>query len=115
MCIRDSRWPLAPRDRQDQVLGRRTMFITLFEVAILAAATGYLTFAIVAGPSTAKIRAMENLRRGGPSAHAAPAGARPAMSSGKGRNVSTLTKTLVPKGSRTSLEQMPVSYTHLRA
>jgi tight adherence protein C len=81
------------------------MLITLFAVAILAAVTGYFTFAIVAGPSTAKIRAMENLRRGVPSAHA-PAGAHPAMSSGKGRNVSTLTKTLVPKGSRTRLESM---------
>ncbi len=81
------------------------MLITLFAVAILAGATGFLTFAIVAGPSPAKIRAMENLRRGVPGAHPA-AGTHPATSSGKGRNVSTLTKTLVPKGSRTRLEQM---------
>jgi tight adherence protein C len=82
------------------------MPITLFAVAILAAVTGYFTFAIVAGPSTAKVRAMENLRRGVPSAHAAPGGAHPATSSGKSRNVSTLTKTLVPKGSRSRLESM---------
>ncbi|HEY5471877.1 MAG TPA: type II secretion system F family protein [Candidatus Limnocylindrales bacterium] len=80
------------------------MLITLFAVAILAAATGYLTFDIVAGPSAAKVRAMENLRRGTQSK--AAIAAHPATSSGKGRNVSTLSKTLVPKGSRTRLEQM---------
>ena len=80
------------------------MLITLFAVAVFAAATGYFTFAIVAGPSPAKVRAMENLRRGTPSK--AAVAAHPATSSGKGRNVSTLSKTLVPKGSRTRLEQM---------
>jgi len=82
------------------------MFITLFAVAVFAAATGYFTFAIFAGPSAAKVRAMENLRRGTQTSHGAPVGAHPATASGKGRNVSTLTKTLVPKGSRTRLEQM---------
>ena len=82
------------------------MFITLFAVAVFAAATGYFTFAILAGPSAAKVRAMENLRRGTQTSHGAPVSAHPATSSGKGRNVSTLTKTLVPKGSRTRLEQM---------
>jgi tight adherence protein C len=82
------------------------MFITLIAVASLAAATGYLTFAMVAGPSAAKLRAMENLRRGVPTVGTSAGGMRPATSSGKGRNVSTLSKTLVPKGSRTLLEQM---------
>ena len=80
------------------------MLITLLAVATLAAATGYFTFAIVAGPSPAKIRAMENLRRGTQSK--AAVAAHPATSSGKGRNVSTLSKTLVPTGSRTRLEKM---------
>ena len=82
------------------------MFLTYFSVAIIAVATGYFTFAIVAGPSPAKVRALENLRRGVHSAQTAPAGAHPATSSGKGRNVSTLSSTLVPKGSRTRLESM---------
>lgn len=80
------------------------MLITLLAVATLAAATGYFTFAIVAGPSVAKVRAMQNLRRGTP--NKAAAAAHPATSSGKGRNVSTLSATLVPKGSRTRLERM---------
>jgi tight adherence protein C len=82
------------------------MFTTFLAVAVFAAATGYFAFAIVAGPSAAKVRAMENLRRGIPSAHAAPAGAPLATSSGKGRNVSTLSKTLVPKSSRARLDSM---------
>jgi tight adherence protein C len=81
------------------------MFLTLIEVAVLALTCGYLTFAIAAGPSQGKIRAMENLRRGTPVPQAA-ATAHPTTSSGKGRNISTLSKTLVPKGSRTRLEQM---------
>jgi tight adherence protein C len=80
------------------------MLITLLAVATLAAATGYFTFTIVAGPSPAKVRAMENLRRGTQSK--AAVAAHPATSSGKGRNVSTLSKTLVPTGSRTRLEKM---------
>ena len=80
------------------------MLITLLAVAALAAATGYFTFTIVAGPSAAKVRAMANLRRGTPSKVADAA--HPATSSGKGRNVSTLSETLVPKGSRTRLERM---------
>ena len=82
------------------------MFFTLLAVAAFAAATGYLTFAITAGPGAAKVRAMENLRRGTQTSHGAPVGAQPATSYGKGRNVSTLSKTLVPKGSRTRLELM---------
>ena len=82
------------------------MFLTLIAVALLAAATGYLTFAIAAGPSAAKVRAMENLRRGVPAPHAAAAaGGRPSSAS-KGKNASSLSKTLVPKGSRTRLELM---------
>ena len=81
------------------------MFLTLIAVALLAASCGYLTFAIAAGPSAGKIRAMENLRRGVPVPQSAAA-AHPITSSGKGRNISTLSKTLVPKGSRTRLEQM---------
>src|SRR5450759_4006044 len=80
------------------------MLITLLAVATLAAATGYFTFTIVAGPSPAKVRAMENLRRGTQSK--AAVAAHPATSSGTGRNVSTLSKTLVPTGSRTRLEKM---------
>jgi tight adherence protein C len=80
------------------------MLITLLAVAALAAATGYLTFAIVAGPSPATVRALENLRRGTPSK--AAVAAHSPTSSGKGRNVSTLSKTLVPTGSRTRLERM---------
>jgi tight adherence protein C len=80
------------------------MFITLFSVAILAAAAGYFTFALVAGPSPAKLRAMENLRRGTPSASST--GAHPATSSGKAKNVSSLTKTMVPKGARSRLASM---------
>jgi tight adherence protein C len=76
----------------------------LLAVAALAAATGFFTFTIVAGPSTARARAMDNLRRGTQSK--AAVGARPATSSGKGRNVTTLAATLVTKGSRTRLEQM---------
>lgn len=83
------------------------MFLTLIAVALFAAATGFLTFAVTAGPSPAKVRAMANLRRGAPAPHTANGGnAHPATSSGKARNVSTLSKTLVPKGSRTRLEQM---------
>jgi len=79
------------------------MVFMLFAVAILAATTGFFTFSLVAGPSAAKIRAMENLRRG----VAAPvvAGGRP-VASGKPKNVSGLTKTMVPKGARTRLESM---------
>jgi tight adherence protein C len=80
------------------------MLITVLAVAALAAATGYFTFTIIAGPSAAKVRAMENLRRGTQSK--AAVAAHPATSSGKGRNVSTLSKTLVPTGSRTRLEKM---------
>jgi len=82
------------------------MVITLFWAALLAGAAGFLTFSIVAGPSAAKVRAMENLRRGIKSGQPALAGAHPATSSGKARNVSTLSKTLVNKGSRTRLEQL---------
>jgi len=80
------------------------MVITLLAVAALAASLGYFTFTIAAGPSAAKVRAMENLRRG-PKRTTAVA-ALPATPSGKARNVSTLSKTLVPKVSRTHLEQM---------
>jgi tight adherence protein C len=80
------------------------MLITVLAMAALSAATGYFTFAIVAGPSPAKVRAMENLRRGTQGKTAVAA--HPATSSGKGRNVSTLSKTLVPKVSRTRLEHM---------
>jgi tight adherence protein C len=83
------------------------MFMTLFAVAILASATGFFTFAIVAGPSAAKVRSIENLRRGIPDPHAVPAGgAHPAASSGKARNASTLSATLVRKGALTRLETM---------
>jgi tight adherence protein C len=80
------------------------MVITLLAVAALAASLGYFTFTIAAGPSATKVRAMENLRRG-PKRTTAVA-ALPATSPGKARNVSTLSKTLVPKVSRTHLEQM---------
>ena len=81
------------------------MFITLISVALFAAATGYLAFAIVSGPSAVKVRVQDNLRRGA-AAQAGSGTARPATSSGKGRNVSSLSQTLVPKGSRTMLDRM---------
>ena len=80
------------------------MLIMLLAVAALAATLGYFTFTIAAGPSATKVRAMENLRRG-PKVTTAVA-ALPATSSGKARNVSSLSKTLVPKVSRTRLERM---------
>src|SRR5664280_2635479 len=80
------------------------MLIMLLAVAALAATLGYFTFTIAAGPSATKVRAMENLRRG-PKVTTAVAPL-PATSSGKARNVSTLSKTLVPKVSRTRLERM---------
>ena len=81
------------------------MLITVFAMAIFAATTGYFLFAVLAGPSPQKIRAMENLRRGVPSA--VPAGGRPTAPVSKGKSSSsTLTKTLVPKGSRTRLESL---------
>jgi tight adherence protein C len=82
------------------------MFLTLIAVALLAASTGYLTFAIVAGPSAVKVRVQGNLRRGAASAPTASGSPRPVTSSGKGRNVSSLSQTLVPKGSRTMLDRM---------
>jgi tight adherence protein C len=81
------------------------MFITLISVALFAAATGYLAFAIVSGPSAVKVRVQDNLRRGA-AAQAGSGTARPATSSGKGRNVSSLSQALVPKGSRTMLDRM---------
>jgi tight adherence protein C len=82
------------------------MFLTLIAVALLAASAGYLTFAIVSGPSAVKVRVRDNLRRGAATAPAASGTARPVTSSGKGRNVSSLSQTLVPKGSRTMLDRM---------
>jgi tight adherence protein C len=80
------------------------MFMTLLAVVVLAAATGYLTFAVVAGPSAAKLRSLENLQRGAQTKTSAAA--RPTTSSGKARNASLVGQTLVPKGSRTRLALM---------
>lgn len=84
-----------------------TFFPILIGTVVLAAAFGYLTFAVVAGPSEAKVRAMDNLRRGiGPKPGSAQPGSRPTTSSGKAKNGSSLSKKLVSKGSRSRLELM---------
>lgn len=80
------------------------MLITLLAVAVLAASTGYFTFAIVAGPSAAKVRAMDNLRRG--TQPKTSGTARPAASSAKGRKASTGAQVLVPKAMRMKLSTM---------
>lgn len=83
------------------------MIAILLGSLLFAAALGYLTFSIVAGPSAAKVRAMDNLRRGINTGRPAPVpGGRPATSSGKAKNVSSLSKTLVPKGARSRLDLM---------
>ncbi|MBI4901084.1 MAG: type II secretion system F family protein [Actinobacteria bacterium] len=81
------------------------MMTTVMAAAVLAVATGYLIFAIFAGPSPAKVRAIENLTRGS-RAGTAKAGALPATGAAKIPKVSSLSKTLVTKGSRARLEQM---------
>ncbi len=73
---------------------------------LFAAAIGYLMFAVVAGPSAAKVRAMDNLRRGLNTSHPAAPGGRPAAGPGKAKNVSSLSKALVPKGARSRLDLM---------
>lgn len=80
------------------------MLITVFAMAIFAATTGYFLFAVLAGPSPQKIRAMENLRRGVPSA--VPTSTHPTASVSRGKSSSTLTKKLVPRRSRTLLESL---------
>jgi tight adherence protein C len=81
------------------------MMTTVMAAAVLAVTTGYLIFAIFAGPSPAKVRAIENLTRGN-RAGTAKAGALPATGAIKVPKVSSLSKTLVTKGSRARLEQM---------
>ena len=83
------------------------MIAILVGTLLFAGAFGYLTFAIVAGPSEAKVRAMDNLRRGlNNGKPSAQPGSRPTTSSGKGKNVSSLSKTLVTKGARSRLDLM---------
>ncbi len=82
------------------------MLTTLMASAVLAAASGYLIFAIFAGPSPAKVRAMQNLTRGSRPGTAQAGGALPATSAGKSRNASSLSKTLVGKRSRARLEKL---------
>lgn len=82
------------------------MLIAMVAMAVGAAALGIMTFTVVAGPSAAKVRSMSNLQRGLQKQPSAATAGHPATSSGKARNVSSLSKTLVRKGSRTRLEQM---------
>ncbi|HSN11528.1 MAG TPA: type II secretion system F family protein [Propionibacteriaceae bacterium] len=82
------------------------MLTTLMAGAVLAAATGFLIFAVFAGPSPAKVRAMENLRRGTRPGPAQAGGAHPAATPAKTRKTSSLSSTLVPKGSRARLDRM---------
>jgi tight adherence protein C len=65
-----------------------------------------LTFAIVAGPSAAKVRAMENLRRGLNNAKpSVQPGSRPAAAGGT-KPGSSMSRTLVTKGARSRLDRM---------
>jgi tight adherence protein C len=82
------------------------MIAILMGTLLFAGAFGYLTFAIVAGPSAAKVRAMENLRRGLNSGKpSVQPGARPATA-GKTKPGSSMSKTLVNKGARSRLDRM---------
>jgi tight adherence protein C len=81
------------------------MIAILVGTLVFAGAFGYLTFAIVAGPSAAKVRAMDNLRRGLNSGKpSVQPGSRPSSSSKK--SSSSLSKKLVNKGARSRLDLM---------
>ncbi len=81
------------------------MIAILVGTLVFAAAFGYLTFAIVAGPSAAKVRAMDNLRRGLNSGKpSVQPGSRPSSSAKK--SSSSLSKKLVNKGARSRLDLM---------
>jgi tight adherence protein C len=83
------------------------MIAILVGTLLFAGAFGYLTFAIVAGPSAAKVRAMDNLRRGlNNGKPSAQPGSRPTSATKAGKNGSTLSKTLVNKGARSRLDLM---------
>ncbi|MGV8848672.1 MAG: type II secretion system F family protein [Propionibacteriaceae bacterium] len=82
------------------------MIAILMGTLLFASAFGYLTFAIVAGPSAAKVRAMENLRRGlNNGKPSVQPGARPAAA-GRTKPGSSMSKTLVTKGARSRLDRM---------
>ena len=84
-----------------------TMIAILVGTLVFAGAFGYLTFSIVAGPSAAKVRAMDNLRRGLNSGKpSAQPGTRPAASSKAKNGGSSLSKKLVNKGARSRLDLM---------
>jgi tight adherence protein C len=82
------------------------MIAILMGTLLFAGAFGYLTFAMVAGPSAAKVRAMENLRRGlNNGKPSVQPGARPAVA-GRTKPGSSMSKTLVTKGARSRLDRM---------